>query len=116
MAHVSVVGLQTDHVVTMACQDNLAFMRPLKSQSMQLVVTSPPYNIGNTLLLNPARMGSSGDVGPAYHFHVWDMAKTPPVLHELTAAKVKPHIPTDNEKGKWQSAVIPLGTVAASAA
>lgn len=32
--------------VSMACQDNLAFMRSLKSDSMQLVVTSPPYNIG----------------------------------------------------------------------
>jgi adenine-specific DNA-methyltransferase len=31
---------------TMACQDNLAFMRPLESESMQLIVTSPPYNIG----------------------------------------------------------------------
>lgn len=31
---------------TMACQDNLAFMRPLESGSMQLIVTSPPYNIG----------------------------------------------------------------------
>jgi adenine-specific DNA-methyltransferase len=32
----------------MACQDNLSFMRPLESGSMQLVVTSPPYNIGKT--------------------------------------------------------------------
>src|SRR6185312_334835 len=30
----------------MACQDNLDFMRPLASESMQLIVTSPPYNIG----------------------------------------------------------------------
>jgi adenine-specific DNA-methyltransferase len=30
----------------MACQDNLAFMRSLRSGSMQLIVTSPPYNIG----------------------------------------------------------------------
>lgn len=29
-----------------ACADNLAFMRPLASESMQLIVTSPPYNIG----------------------------------------------------------------------
>ena len=32
--------------VFMKCADNLAFMRPLKSGSMSLVVTSPPYNIG----------------------------------------------------------------------
>jgi adenine-specific DNA-methyltransferase len=28
------------------CQDNLAFMRTLESESMKLVVTSPPYNLG----------------------------------------------------------------------
>ncbi len=34
--------------VTIACQDNLAFMRPLRGGSMQLIVTSPPYNIGKS--------------------------------------------------------------------
>lgn len=28
------------------CEDNLSFMRKLKNQSMHLIVTSPPYNIG----------------------------------------------------------------------
>jgi adenine-specific DNA-methyltransferase len=28
--------------------DNLAFMRPMKSGSMKLIVTSPPYNIGKS--------------------------------------------------------------------
>ena len=32
----------------MACEDNLAFMRPLPSESMRLIVTSPPYNIGKS--------------------------------------------------------------------
>jgi len=32
--------------VVMACEDNLTFMRRLPSESMQLIVTSPPYNIG----------------------------------------------------------------------
>lgn len=30
----------------MRCADNLVFMRSLDSESMQLIVTSPPYNIG----------------------------------------------------------------------
>lgn len=30
------------------CQDNLDFMRELPSESMKLVVTSPPYNIGKS--------------------------------------------------------------------
>jgi len=38
--------LQTDSEVLMKCQDNLAFMRPLRDESMKLIVTSPPYNIG----------------------------------------------------------------------
>jgi len=32
----------------MARQDNLAFMHPLRDNSMQLIVTSPPYNIGKS--------------------------------------------------------------------
>lgn len=47
--------------------------------------------------------------GPAYIFHVWDMAKSPPVLYVRTADQVSSNIPTDNEKGKWSSAEIPLG-------
>jgi hypothetical protein len=31
--------------VAMTCQDNLAFMRPIADESVQLIVTSPPYNI-----------------------------------------------------------------------
>jgi adenine-specific DNA-methyltransferase len=38
--------LKTDRSVFMACEDNFAFMRPLKAESMKLIVTSPPYNIG----------------------------------------------------------------------
>ncbi|MDE2227937.1 MAG: site-specific DNA-methyltransferase [Alphaproteobacteria bacterium] len=37
-----------DRRVVMKCDDNLAFMRPLSDESFQLVVTSPPYNIGKT--------------------------------------------------------------------
>lgn len=46
MRPTSIVRLQTDRDATVKCQDNLAFMRPLQSESMQLIVTSPPYNIG----------------------------------------------------------------------
>lgn len=46
MTALAVRRLQTDHEVVMARQSNLAFMRPLQDESMQLIVTSPPYNIG----------------------------------------------------------------------
>lgn len=39
-------SLSTPPDAVLECEDNLAFMRPLKSGSMQLIVTSPPYNIG----------------------------------------------------------------------
>ena len=35
-----------DREAVMACADNLAFMRGLADDSMMLVVTSPPYNLG----------------------------------------------------------------------
>ena len=34
--------------VLIAAKDNIAFMRPLPSESMKLIVTSPPYNIGKS--------------------------------------------------------------------
>jgi hypothetical protein len=46
--------------------------------------------------------------GPAYIFHVWDMQKTPPVLYERTSVQIAIHVPSDNEKGKWKTAEIPL--------
>lgn len=42
----NVKRLPVAHDVHMACQDNLAFMRPLADGTMKLIVTSPPYNIG----------------------------------------------------------------------
>jgi adenine-specific DNA-methyltransferase len=38
--------LQIARDAHMACEDNLAFMRPLADGMMKLIVTSPPYNIG----------------------------------------------------------------------
>lgn len=38
--------LPADKQAHLACADNLVFMRPLPDDSMKLIVTSPPYNIG----------------------------------------------------------------------
>jgi len=46
--------------------------------------------------------------GEAFLFHVWDLRPTPPVLYERTVAQVAPHMPNDNEDGKWTNALIPL--------
>ena len=47
--------------------------------------------------------------GAAYFFHVWDLEKEPAVLHEKTVAQIAPHVPQDNEKGQWKTALIPVG-------
>jgi hypothetical protein len=47
--------------------------------------------------------------GEAYHFHIWDMSKQPPELHERTAAQIAPQIPTNNAKGRWKQAFIRVG-------
>jgi adenine-specific DNA-methyltransferase len=46
MPSATVHHLSRETQVFMACEDNLTFMRPLKSGSMHLIVTSPPYNLG----------------------------------------------------------------------
>jgi adenine-specific DNA-methyltransferase len=43
-----VVRLNADADATMACEDNLSFLRPIPDRSVKLVVTSPPYNIGKS--------------------------------------------------------------------
>lgn len=44
-----------------------------------------------------------------YVFHIWDMAQNPPILHVRTVEQVRPHIPVDQEKGKWKDVEIPVG-------
>jgi adenine-specific DNA-methyltransferase len=48
MARSSVLHFLRGGNAIMQCADNLAFMRPLADESMQLIVTSPPYNIGKS--------------------------------------------------------------------
>ncbi len=42
----NVLPLMKKSKVSIECSDNLDFMRNLKKESMHLIVTSPPYNIG----------------------------------------------------------------------
>lgn len=52
---------------------------------------------------------NADQVGEAYIFHIWDMDKRSPILHIRTIEQIRPHIPTDNEKGIWKTAEIPIG-------
>lgn len=42
----NVERLQRDAKADISCEDNLRYMRRLDDESMRLIVTSPPYNIG----------------------------------------------------------------------
>ena len=44
--------------------------------------------------------------GAAYFFHIWDMQG--PRLHECTVGDILPHIPTDNDRGRWENVEIPM--------
>ncbi len=46
--------------------------------------------------------------GEAFLFHIWDLRPNPPILYERTVAQVSPHIPDDNEDGRWTNALIPV--------
>jgi hypothetical protein len=48
------------------------------------------------------------ELGEDYHFHIWNMQKSPPALFERTVAEIAPHIPQDNAKGVWKTALIPV--------
>lgn len=44
--------------------------------------------------------------GTAYNFHIWNMQALQ--LYELSVADILPHVPTDNERGKWENVEIPV--------
>lgn len=41
-----ITRLPADARADIVCEDNLTYMRRLKNETMQLIVTSPPYNLG----------------------------------------------------------------------
>lgn len=54
---------------------------------------------------------TADEIGDSYRFHVWNMATDPPRLFEFSVEQVRPHIPKDNEKGRWSNAEIPVGAL-----
>jgi hypothetical protein len=50
----------------------------------------------------------ASEFGQAYHFHIWDLQAQPPRQYQRTAADIAPHAPTDNERGEWKNAEIPV--------
>ena len=50
----------------------------------------------------------ANQVGDVYKFHVWNMVPARPQLFELSVEAIRPHIPSNNEEGKWTNVEIPL--------
>lgn len=48
-------------------------------------------------------------VGDSYWFHVWDMNQSDPILHVRSVDEIAPHVPSNNGKGAWSVAEIPVG-------
>ena len=48
MAPARIIRLERDQDAQMSCEDNLKFLSKLPSDTVKLVVTSPPYNIGKS--------------------------------------------------------------------
>ncbi len=46
MNKANVISLNNDRLVRIAATDNLSFLRSIQNNSVKLIVTSPPYNIG----------------------------------------------------------------------
>ena len=46
MNQLRLIKLEQDQLVRMACQNNLEFLADIPSDTVKLIVTSPPYNIG----------------------------------------------------------------------
>ncbi len=46
--------------------------------------------------------------GGSYPFHIWHMQSGGSRLFERTDADIAPHVPTDNQRGMWRSAEIPI--------
>lgn len=44
--------------------------------------------------------------GSSYFFHVWDLQGNH--LYERTVADIAPHVPTDNERGRWFNVEVPV--------
>jgi DNA modification methylase len=53
------------------CQDNLRFMRGLPDESMQLIVTSPPYNLGKEYEKLQSLLNRHPGMGPKRSHPFW---------------------------------------------
>jgi hypothetical protein len=46
--------------------------------------------------------------GQQFHFHIWNLAATPPRLFERTVAEIEPDVPSDKGAGRWIRTEIPV--------
>ena len=98
----------------MAIEDNtvgydvLSYRRSHDSTANLLIEVKSTIASPMRFIVSRNEWNVADQAGDAYLFHVWDMTKESPILHIRTVEQVRPHIPQDNEKGKWKDAEILL--------
>lgn len=107
-------------------------MRSLPNESMQLIVTSPPYNLGKSyekkktsnevyveqqtaaiaeacVIISRNEWMKAKQAGENYLFHIWDVRADK--LYECGVDLINPHIPSDQGDGEWKDVTVPLRAV-----
>lgn len=109
----NVLGIEREPA-WMGLDDNFAGYDVLSYELKHEKITAQMIEVKSTVasplrfILTRHEWNEAEKIGPSYKFHVWDMKKEPPSLSILEVEQVRPHIPSDNEKGKWKHVEIPL--------
>jgi len=101
--------------IWMGLEDNMAGYDVLSYEPGDPTPTNKLIEVKSTIasplrfMLTRTEWEKAKSIGEAYCFHIWDLQPSPPILYVRNVADVARHVPADSEKGKWQSAAIPVG-------
>lgn len=109
------IGIDKDPEWT-AIEDNTAGYDVLSYEKNEYGLINKPIEVKSTIasplrfILTRNEWEQALKFGEVYFFHVWDLKQDPPKLYVKTLNEIAPHIPSDNEKGKWKNAEILINT------
>jgi len=113
--HLNEIGI-TKHPKWVGLDDNFAGYDVLSydlengSEVNRMIEVKSTINSPLRFFVSRNEWNTADSIGDAYSFHVWNMASNPPQLHIRSVEDIRPHIPSDNAKGSWSNAAIPIGT------
>ncbi|AXX97815.1 DUF3883 domain-containing protein [Profundibacter amoris] len=112
--HLNKIGI-TKHPKWVGLDDNFAGYDVLSydlengSEVNRMIEVKSTINSPLRFFVSRNEWKTADTIGDAYSFHVWNMAIDPPQLHIRSVEDIRPHIPSDNAKGAWSNAAIPIG-------